>query len=333
MMKRARIAIPLLLIAAAAVWWVSRESGAEADGLFSSGVVEATQADLGFQLPGRIVRVHPQEGDRVAAGQELAELDPAEMEARLGAARGQEAAARSRLRELERGARPEEIAQAAGRLRTADERSSDAKRDVERAVLLHEGGAISQEALDKARTALQVALSNRDQAAEALALLRQGPREEVVEAQRAMVRQAEASVAQVEALLAQATIEAPFDGLVTVRHREPGETVAPGLPVLTVRNMDDRWVRIYVREDAIGRVSIGQTASVYSDTYPDREFEGRVTFISSEAEFTPRNVQTTEERTRLVYAVKVKISGDDEHVLKPGVPADVRLREDGVTPP
>jgi len=333
MKKRLRIAIPLLLVAAAAVWWVRRDSRVEADGLFSSGVVEATQADLGFQLPGRIVRIYPQEGDRVTAGQELAELDRAEVEARLSATRGQEAAARSRLRELERGARPEEIAQAEARLRSADERAADAARDVERAELLHEGGAISQEALDKARTALQVALSSQDQAAEALALLRQGPREEVVAAQRAMVQQAEASVAQVEALLAQATIEAPYDGLVTVRHREPGETVAPGLPVLTLRNMDDRWVRIYVREDAIGRVSIGQTALIFSDTYPDREFGGTVTFISSEAEFTPRNVQTTEERTRLVYAVKVRISGDPEHVLKPGVPADVRLREDGATLP
>ncbi len=101
-----------------------------------------------------------------------------------------------------------------------------------------------------------------------------------------------------------------------------------GLPVVSVRDLDDRWVRIYVREDAIGRVRIGQSASIFSDTYPDRQFEGAVTFIGSEAEFTPRNVQTTEERTRLVYAVKVRIIGDPEHVLKPGIPADVLLRED-----
>jgi HlyD family secretion protein len=326
MKKRLRIAVVLLIaLGAFSVWWLRQGSGGAATGLFSSGVVEATQADLGFQLPGRIVSIQAQEGDPVTEGQELAALDRTELEARRAGSMSQEAAARSRLAELERGARPQEIAQAEARLRTAEERVADADRDLERATVLHEGGAISQEALDKARTAREVAIAARDQVAEALELIRQGPRVEVVDAQRAMVEQARASVAQVEALMEQATIVAPFSGLVTVRHREPGEAVAAGLPVLTLRNLDDRWVRIFVREDAIGRVSIGQSAAIFSDSYPDREFRGVVTFISSEAEFTPRNVQTPEERTRLVYAVKVRVTEDPDFVLKPGVPADVRL--------
>jgi HlyD family secretion protein len=146
-----------------------------------------------------------------------------------------------------------------------------------------------------------------------------------VEAQRAVVRQAEAQVAQVDAALASSTIEAPFGGVVTVRHREPGEAVSPGLPVLTVVDMNDRWVRIYVREDQIGRVAIGQPAHVRSDSHPGKAYQGRVTFIASEAEFTPRNVQTAEERVKLVYAVKVAVTGDPARELKPGVPADVTL--------
>lgn len=316
-----------VLAAIAGVWWLQRDSADGGGNLFSSGVVEATQADLGFQIPGRIASIGPREGDRIRAGDEVASLDQAELQARLAMARSQLDAARSRLAELERGALPEELAQAEARLRTAEEQRADAARDMERARILHEGGAISQEAFDKARTALEVATAGRDQAAEALALLRRGPRQEVLEAQRAVVRQARAQIDQVEAQLDHARIVAPFDGVVTVRHREPGEVVAGGLPVITVRNMEDRWVRIYVREDAIGRVSIGQAATVSADSYPDREFQGRVTFIASEAEFTPRNVQTTEERTRLVYAVKVRISDDPDYVLKPGVPADVRLHE------
>jgi HlyD family secretion protein len=113
--------------------------------------------------------------------------------------------------------------------------------------------------------------------------------------------------------------------LVTVRHREPGETVSSGVPVLTVMDPEDRWVRIYVREDRIGEVSLGQSATITSDTYPDRSYSGEVVFIASEAEFTPRNVQTTEERVKLVYAVKVRITGDPSHHLKPGIPADVVL--------
>ena len=101
--------------------------------------------------------------------------------------------------------------------------------------------------------------------------------------------------------------------------------MSPGFPVLTLIDPDDRWVRIYVREDRIGAVSLGQAAVISSDTYPDRSYEGEVVFIASEAEFTPRNVQTTEERVKLVYAVKVRITGDPSHDLKPGIPADVVL--------
>jgi HlyD family secretion protein len=114
--------------------------------------------------------------------------------------------------------------------------------------------------------------------------------------------------------------------MVTIRHREPGESVSPGLPVLTVMDPEDRWVRIYVREDRIGEVSLGQTATISSDTYSDRTYSGEVVFIASEAEFTPRNVQTTEERVKLVYAVKVRITGDPSHDLKAGIPADVVLQ-------
>jgi len=119
---------------------------------------------------------------------------------------------------------------------------------------------------------------------------------------------------------------------VTVRHREPGETTPPGAPVLTLMNPDDRWVRIYVPEDRIGLVTLGQRATITSDSYPDRTHEGRVTFIASEAEFTPKNVQTPEERVKLVYAVKVQVVGDTAFELKPGMPADVRLEGGGAMP-
>jgi HlyD family secretion protein len=121
----------------------------------------------------------------------------------------------------------------------------------------------------------------------------------------------------------------PFPGVVTIKHREPGETVSPGLPVLTVMDPQDRWVRIYVREDRIGEVQLGQEATITSDTYPDRSYRGEVIFIANESEFTPRNVQTTEERVKLVYAVKVRITEDPTHDLKAGIPADVVLAGTG----
>jgi HlyD family secretion protein len=323
--KRIVPLVVVILMVATVLAVTLRRNGDAGEDMGASGTVEATSADLGFQIPGRIESVAVREGDAVAATQEIAWLDRAELEARLAATRAQLTAARAQLRELERGFRPEERAQARSAVNAAEQRMQDARRDLERTRNLEQGGAVSREALDKASTAFGLAESQFEQAREQLALVESGPRVERIEAQRAMVLQAEASVRQVDAAISNAMVRSPFPGVVTVRHREPGETVGAGQPVVTVMNTEDRWVRIYVPEDRIGRVSIGQAASITADSYPDKRYEGRVTFIAPEAEFTPRNVQTEEERVKLVYAVKVSITGDASYELKVGVPADVRL--------
>jgi HlyD family secretion protein len=296
------------------------------DGLSASGTVEATEASLGFQAAGRIERILVNEGDRVKAGDTLAVLDRTELEARHAQARAQLSAAEATLAELQRGARTEELAQAREADSTAAARLADAQRDLARAQQLFRGGAASQEAFDKARFAADVARSQREQAAQQLRLVQAGPRAERIAAQRAMVQSAQALLRQVGAQLANAVVVAPFGGIVTVRQRQPGEIVGPGAPVVTVANFDDRWVRIYIAENRLGAVSVGEAATITTDTYRDRSYPGIVSFIASEAEFTPRNVQTTEERVKLVYAVKVRITGDSTLALKPGMPADVVLR-------
>lgn len=328
-MKRLAITTVVLLLAGAGLWWGLQRGDAAVPSLDVSGTVEATDADLGFQIPGRVAEIRVREGDRVARGDELAVLDRAELEADALAAEARVAAAEARLRELRTGSRAEEIRSAEAALESAREREAEARKEAERARRLHEGGAVSEQALDRATTALAVARAQRVQAEQALELARTGPRTETIEAQEAVVAQARAALSRIGATLTNATIVAPMAGVVTTRHREPGESVPAGAPVLTVQDLDDRWVRIYVPEDRIGRVSLGQAAEIRSDTWPDRRYEGEVVFIGSEAEFTPRNVQTPEERTRLVYPVKVRITGDPEVELKPGVPADVVLREDG----
>ena len=328
--KRLRIVIPAVVVVLAVVVWLLVRNGAGEEGVIqASGTVEATEADLGFQLAGRVLEVVPQEGDVVSGGQELARLDLADQEAARDAARAQVDAAEARLSELRRGARPEELAQAQAGARAAAERADDALRDAERARRLFEGGAVSAQALEKLETALQVAQAAREQAEQGLTMVRRGPRAETIRAQEAMVDQARANLARSEASLANGVILAPFPGRVTVRHREPGETVSPGAPVLTLLDPEDRWVRIYVREDEIGAVQVGMAATILSDTYPDKTYPGEVAFIGSEAEFTPRNVQTTEERIKLVYPVKVRITGDVGFELKPGIPVDVTLRPAG----
>ncbi len=328
MSKRRIIPIVVLVVVGAAVggWLAFRPGRGAAGAIQASGTVEATEADLGFQVGGRVDSIAYHEGDAVAAGAVVATLDAAELQARLGQAQAAALAARALLDQLERGARPEELEQARAAADAARARLEDARRTLERTRTLYQGGAASREQFDQATTALDVATSQEQQAREGLRLVRAGPRVEQIEAQRAVVRQTEAAVAQARAALDNATVKAPFAGIVTVRHREPGEAVSAGLPVLTVLDPNDRWVRIYVPEDEVGRVTLGEKATIRSDSDPKKTYEGRVRFIASEAEFTPRNVQTAEERVKLVYAVKVAITGDASRELKPGVPADVTLQ-------
>ena len=325
--------LPVLLVVAVggwAVWHFALEPGDDSAALLrASGTVEATDAQLGFQIPGRIVEISVREGDRVEAGALLALLDATELEARRDQAAASAAAARAQLAELEAGFRSEEIAQARAQLAAARDRAADAGRDLERTRTLLEGRAVSREALEKAELAVELAGAERDRVAEQLRLLERGQRKERIAAARAHADSAQAALAVLDANLSFTGIRAPFGGVLSVRHREPGEIVPAGAAVVTLLDLDDRWVRIYVPENRLGAVRLGARAEISSDTFPDRRYEGEVSFLASEAEFTPKNVQTTEERVRLVYAVKVRITGDADHELKPGLPADVVVRLGG----
>lgn len=325
--SRRLLALAVLALLVFVVWFAFRTDGSP--GVIElSGTVEATEAVLGFQVPGRIERIVVAEGARVETGDILATLDASELDARVRSADAQAAAAHARLRELQSGFRSEEVAQGEATLRAAQRRATEARTEYERATRLFDGGAISARQRDQAQTMLEVATSDLQRASEQLDILKSGAREEQILAQRAVAAQADAQVDQLRATLEQATILAPFTGIVAIRHREPGETVAPGVAVVTLRNPADRWVRVYVPEADFGRVSIGTPAEIRADPFPDRVFTGVVRFMADEAEFTPRTVQTSEERVKLVFRIKVRITGDSLFALKPGLPADVRLLTD-----
>jgi len=319
----------VVAIVAVVLWLVLRGDGQNRARLLVSGTVEATEAQLGFPAPGLLQEVKAREGDAVRAGDELARLDRTETEARRAQAEAQVASARALLEQSERGFRSEEVAQGEAARDAARQRLADAQRDLERTRQLFDAGAVSREALDKAQLACDLAQSQATQAEEQLRLLRAGTRRETIDAQRGQLAQAEAALRAIEATLANLTIRAPFDGVITVRHREPGEVVPAGSAVLTLMNREDRWVRIYVPETRLGAVHLGQAATLTSDTDRHQAYRGEVVFISSEAEFTPKTVQTQEERVKLVYAVKVRITGDPGFALKPGLPVDVRLELNG----
>lgn len=293
--------------------------------IIASGTVEATQAELGFQLAGRLETIEVREGDKVATGAQLATLERDELTAQREVAKAQVAAAQAMLAELTAGSRREEIAHARAVLAVAAERRDAARRDVERLEPLAQQSLVSRQAFDHQRTELGVAEGEVVKAKEELQILEAGPRTERIAAQRAALAQASATVQRIDAQLAQAVLEAPFSGTVTVRHREPGEAVSPSTPVLTLRNFDDRWVRIYVPGDDVGNLNLGQSAAITADADPERTYTGAISYIASVAEFTPRNVQSTKDRVKLVYEVRVRITGDTNVDLKPGLPADVRF--------
>jgi len=317
------VSVALAVIAGAAAFVIARRGNRPE--LDATGTVEAIEARLGFQVPGRLETVRFHEGDRATKGAVMAALDTTEAAAGRSEAAAQVQAARAALDELVRGSRPEEIQQARAARDAAMQRRKDAQQDLDRASELVKSGAVTQQSYDKAKIAYDLATSELRQAQEALRLVEAGPRRERVAAQRAQLATAQASLQGASAQLANMTIRAPFDGVVTVRHHEPGEIVAAGAAVLSLMNPDDRWVRIYVSESRIGAVRTGQQAQITSDTFKGRHYGGQVIYISSEAEFTPKNVQTQEERVKLVYAVKVRITDDPRFDLKPGMPADVVL--------
>lgn len=328
-MKRApRIVIAAALLTTAGVVTCVAIGRDRDPSILVSGTVEATEADLGFQVSGRLERIAVREGDEVEPGLELAVLDQAELLAEREVARAQVQAAQALLEEYLAGSRTEEIARARAMLSVAVNRRDAAFRDRERLRSLAQQQLISKQAFDHTETEADVAEGEVSRASEELQLLKSGTRPERIAAQRAALAQASASLERIEAVLRQSTVEAPFAGTVTIRHREPGEAVAPGNAVLTLQNLDDRWVRIYVPGDEVGRLSLGQCAVIAADSFADRRYGGVVSYISRVAEFTPRNVQSTKDRVRLVYEVRVRIVGDDAIDLKPGLPADVTFADD-----
>lgn len=314
-----------VVVASGAVWWFGFRGDGNGASVSASGTVEAREADLGFELPGRLASVLVREGDHVFRADTLATLDRSSLEARMEAVRASAGLAEAQLAELESGARSEEVRAARAARNAATRRLEDARRELERAERLQAEGAVSRQMLENAETAALLAESAHEQAVERLQILESGPRFERIDAARAAVRQANAAVNEVSATLAKLTVTAPFDGLITVLHKEPGEIVAPGQPVVTIMDSDDRWVRIYLSQQTVGRVSVGDSVTITADSYPDRTYGGRITHISNEAEFTPRNVQTQEERVSLVFEVRVAISHDPDFDLKPGLAADIRV--------
>jgi membrane fusion protein YbhG len=306
-------------------------------------LVRLDPAELAAETSRAEAALRAAEGRRLdlEAGARREEID--EAEARVAKAQAQ-------LEDLLAGSRAQEIEQARAALRTASATRQWTERDYHRTQDLYAKEFVSAQEVDRARQAYEVAVANEQGAHEKLALveagarrheiegaraelraarerarlLRAGPRPDAVAAARAQVAEARAALDLARARLGEARLRSPLTGVVLRKNLAVGETANPGVSILTLLDPNDLWLRAYVPEADTGRIRVGQRVGIVVDAYPDREFPGTVTEIGSEAEFTPKNVQTKKERVNLVFRIRIAFA-NPEGVLKPGLPADARL--------
>jgi HlyD family secretion protein len=302
-----------------------------------SGHVEATEVQVAAEVGGRILELFVTEGDRIEAGADVARLDTRDAGLQLQRARAERAAADAQLRLLRAGARDEDVRHAEAQVLVAQAETTaieadlrSAQLDLERFEQLLAANAGSRKQRDDARARVEVA-QERLQAArervaaarETVARLRAGARVEEIEAARARVQIVDAQIATFEKAIADAVVGAPLTGVVTQTLVEAGEIVLPRMPLVVITDLDNAWANLFVPEPIVPRIQLGQSATVHTDA-GGPGVAGRITFVSPRAEFTPRNVQTAEERSKLVYRIKVSVD-NRSGLLKPGMPVDAEI--------
>ncbi|MCX7919351.1 MAG: efflux RND transporter periplasmic adaptor subunit [bacterium] len=285
-----------------------------------------------------------------AAKSNLADLLAGARKEEIEQARANVAAAKSNWENMVAGPRPQEIDAAKAALSQAEANLAQASKDWERMQSLFADGAISAQQRDAAKTAFESAVSYRDAAKaqldlllagyrpqqvetakqqyeyaqKQLDLLLAGSRPEAIAAARARVKQAQATLEQVQVQYENTVIRSPLKGFVIVVNKEVGELVNVGSPIVTIADLDNVWLRIYVPESDIGKIKLGQDAIISVDSFPNKKFPGKVSEIANQAEFTPKNIQTKKERVNLVFGVKIRLLNPD-YLLKPGMPADAEI--------
>jgi HlyD family secretion protein len=301
-----------------------------------SGQVEATEVQVAPEVGGRVLEIPVAEGDRLKKGDVIVRLDTSNEDLALQRARAERAQADAQLRLLEAGTRPEDIRQAqaqaaaaASDVSAAEADLAAAEADLQRFEKLLQSNSGSQKQRDDAATRRDVARDRlaasraRENAArETAARLRAGARREEIDAARARVATVDAEIASIEKNKSDATVIAPIDGVVSQRLVDPGEMAAARTPVVVLTDLDHAWAEVFVDEPQVPKLKLGQPATVVTDA--GSRIAGKVSFISSKAEFTPRNVQTAEDRSKLVYRVKIAVD-NSQGVLKQGMPVEAEI--------
>jgi HlyD family secretion protein len=315
--------MPRVWLVIAAACLAACAKGKDEGVITASGHVEATEVRLSAKVSGNVEAIALQEGDQVAAGQEIARIDTTDARLALEAAQAERSQADAERRLRVAGSRKEDVAEAAAQLGRAQADLRGAQEDLERMETLLASGSGTDKSRDDARTRRDMAAAGVQAAKERLARLHAGSRPEEIDSATARVAAADAKIAQLQQQIADAVVRSPAAGVVTEKLVEQGELVTRGAGLVVISDLARPWLTVYVPEPDLGRLRLGQDAEVATDAGQKRP--GKVTFVSPQAEFTPKNVQTTDERAKLVYKIKIGLDNADG-VFKPGMPAEARLK-------
>ncbi len=308
--KKKIVLLMLLPIVIGIVIYLYAESwmGRVKDEIDVSGNIEVTDVAVSFRISGWVEERLVDEGETVSAGQIIARLESTELAQEVLLYRAEVNAARAVFEELETGYRTEEIEEWEAVVRRTRVDLDRLAADYKRQERLYAEKIISTSEFDAAK-------ADYDE---------KGPRKEKIDKARADLQRTRAALRLAKTRLGYTTIKSSISGIVLSKNVEPGEYVSPGTPVVIIGNLNDIWLRAYINETDLGRIKVGQKVHITTDTYPEKIYEGHVSFIASEAEFTPKNVQTKEERVKLVYRIKIVVY-NPEMELKPGMPADGKI--------
>jgi HlyD family secretion protein len=326
-MKRVIPLLLLLAIGGAVVYYHPQwfRKPVDENVLKLSGNIEAHESLVSFKVPGRIIDLPVDEGMPLKGGDLLARLDNDDYRQQVAV---DESAIGVRNRQLTlglAGSRTQDIEAAKLAMLDAQADLEQKKKDYARYQALYEKDEIPGQTRDLAATNVTRAQATYDRAQQIYNELVEGTRKEELAVDRANVHQANQNLHLSRIRLAYTVLRAPCTGVVLVRQAELGEVVSPGTPIVTLADLDHLWVRVYVPETDLGKVHWGQAVDVRTDTYRGRIYHGRISFIASDAEFTPKSVQTEKERVTLVYRVKVDVENPNRE-LKPGMPADTLIK-------
>ncbi len=326
-MRFFKIILRLLLIVALAGggywWWLQKQKPTgESSDLVVYGNVDIREVNLTFHATEHIVDMTVWEGDQVKKNQLLASLDKTGFIADVDRVSAQVFAQQQIIAKLEAGSRPQEIQVAQARVNEAKTLLYEAQRARNRIKSLSDKKLASKQQLDDTQSAVASTSASLKVAKETLALVVEGPRAEDIAAARATLKSLEAQVKLVQKHLNDADLYAPAEGIIRDRILEPGDMASPQQPVYTLALNDPLWVRAYLPESSLGKVALGMAAQISTDSYPGKTYQGWIGFISPTAEFTPKNVQTPELRTRLVYQARIFACNPDNE-LRLGMPATV----------